>query len=275
VRVLDLFCGAGGASEGLRQAGLEVVAAVDNWEPALVSHEANHPGAAHICADISELKPADLPEVDMVWASPPCVDFSTLTGDTDPQRGLKLVCSALDIIEVLKPRWWIIENVPNMRCHIQNYRSTEINAWQCGLPQHRRRLFVGEYPRPRLDPEPTATLGDIMDGEGANLVTLPVLRRRFCEATKTRWPIRLIGPDDLVPTIVTTSCQSQSRGDIMVIPEPGQLRWISELEVRRAQGFPDDYAILGNKKERLRQVGNAVAVAVARRIGEAIMEAEA
>src|SRR5687768_6820796 len=40
---VDLFCGAGGFSEGFRQAGFQVTAALDNWAPAVLTHEKNHP----------------------------------------------------------------------------------------------------------------------------------------------------------------------------------------------------------------------------------------
>ncbi|MGC8547355.1 MAG: DNA cytosine methyltransferase, partial [Thermoplasmata archaeon] len=39
--VIDLFCGAGGFSEGFHQAGFDVVLGVDNWRPACETHRLN------------------------------------------------------------------------------------------------------------------------------------------------------------------------------------------------------------------------------------------
>ena len=43
MRVADFFCGAGGFSEGFRQAGFEICFAVDKWEPAVNTYRANKP----------------------------------------------------------------------------------------------------------------------------------------------------------------------------------------------------------------------------------------
>ena len=45
---VDLFCGAGGCSEGARQAGLECVLAIDSWNAALAVHITNHPNCVHM-----------------------------------------------------------------------------------------------------------------------------------------------------------------------------------------------------------------------------------
>ena len=44
MRVADFFCGGGGFSEGFRQAGFEIVFAVDKWEPAVNTYKGNKPG---------------------------------------------------------------------------------------------------------------------------------------------------------------------------------------------------------------------------------------
>ena len=85
--VTELFCGAGGSSTGLVQAGCEVVSAVDFWDVALKTHEMNHPGARHVCADTHHLDPAVLPPTDVLWASPSCTHHSVAYGI---RRGLDI-----------------------------------------------------------------------------------------------------------------------------------------------------------------------------------------
>ena len=52
MRVADFFCGGGGFSEGFRQAGFEIVFAVDKWEPAVRTYKGNKPGVNVIKDDI-------------------------------------------------------------------------------------------------------------------------------------------------------------------------------------------------------------------------------
>src|SRR5262245_11786131 len=69
---LDLFCGAGGSSTGLAQAGVSVVLAANHWRLAVEVHQLNHPETAHDCADISAVDPRRYPATDILWGSPEC-----------------------------------------------------------------------------------------------------------------------------------------------------------------------------------------------------------
>lgn len=53
--VLDLFCGCGGISWGLQKGGFNVVAGIDEWEPALTTFQQNHPQAGTFHGDIRDL----------------------------------------------------------------------------------------------------------------------------------------------------------------------------------------------------------------------------
>ena len=81
LRVVDLFCGGGGLSKGLMDAGLDVVAAFDNWPTALSFYRDNISGHPAIKADISNLSEM-IPLVesfkpDLIAGGPPCQDFSS------------------------------------------------------------------------------------------------------------------------------------------------------------------------------------------------------
>ena len=58
LRVADLFCGAGGFSEGFRQMGFDVVYALDNWKPAVEAHRLNHPECETVLGDVLTIGPA-------------------------------------------------------------------------------------------------------------------------------------------------------------------------------------------------------------------------
>lgn len=78
--VTDLFCGAGGSSSGLVEAGCKVVIAANHWALAIESHQANHPETDHAQADISQVDPAYFPRTHVLWGSPECTNHSIAKG---------------------------------------------------------------------------------------------------------------------------------------------------------------------------------------------------
>jgi DNA (cytosine-5)-methyltransferase 1 len=176
--VVDLFCGAGGSSEGFVRAGFKVLAAVDLDEMAVRTYRLNHPGVPDdrvLCQDIRALPPRALrklagPDLDVLVGSPPCQGFSTAgfrskktrTGyrpEADERNHLWewMVSAALE----LKPKLFLMENVPGMqtvkreetsfleavahRLEEEGGYRTEVwrlNAAAFGVPQERVRCFL-------------------------------------------------------------------------------------------------------------------------------------
>lgn len=58
IYVIDLFCGCGGMTTGLIDAGLKVIAGIDIWDKAIESYKNNHDHIA-VCADLTKLTPND------------------------------------------------------------------------------------------------------------------------------------------------------------------------------------------------------------------------
>lgn len=173
LKVIDLFCGAGGFSEGFRQMGFEVTHAVDNWNPALEAHWSNQPEAEAVKADLeTEFQTKDeilgrFPRPDVLIGGPPCTEFSGSKrgGSGDVAKGMKLVLAYFRFVHTLKPRWWIMENVPRLlqtlphRVRLQDMGIAEdgffdiprrevFNSADFGVPQKRLRLLSGRYPSP-------------------------------------------------------------------------------------------------------------------------------
>lgn len=113
--VLDLCSGLGGASEAFAQAGWTVIRIENNPELSYVPFT-----KALNVLDWEEWIDATVERVDLVWASPPCTEFSLAYGAPKPtaQRAgldfkpdMSIFQACLDIIDYLKPKHWVIENV--------------------------------------------------------------------------------------------------------------------------------------------------------------------
>lgn len=93
----DLFCGAGGSSIGLTEAGLRLVLAANHWRRAIETHGLNFPWAEHLCEDLDRYDMRNLPATDVLWASPICTEASPAGARTGkPKRRPK---GQLDLLE--------------------------------------------------------------------------------------------------------------------------------------------------------------------------------
>ncbi|MDE3193542.1 MAG: DNA cytosine methyltransferase [Chloroflexota bacterium] len=163
----DLFCGAGGFSEGFRQAGFRVTKALDLWAPAIKTHELNHPETLALREDILECPPEAIGGVDVLIGSPPCTEFSFANrgGGGDIEEGMRLVYRFLRFVYELQPRWWVMENVPRVlhflpaevplrklgickRGVLPIPKRVVLTSAEYGAPQKRARAFSGHFPVP-------------------------------------------------------------------------------------------------------------------------------
>ena len=177
MKVADLFAGVGGLSLGFEQAGFDVSFAVEFDKDIAAAYEKNHAGTAVYNADISKLDPHELLKrhgrVDVIVGGPPCQGFS--------QKGKRLSVNDdrnflfrqyVRFVDVFRPKFFVIENVPNIITTANGYFKDEIikafsalgydvkadvfDVSEYGVPQQRRRaVFIGQirknmvaFPRP-------------------------------------------------------------------------------------------------------------------------------
>ena len=131
-RVIDLFAGVGGLSLGFEQAGFNVVLA-NEYDPEIASaYQMNHPHTQMIVGDITSL---DLEEtfgklagqIDVIIGGPPCQGFS--------QKGQRktihdsrnfLFKYYVKVVELVHPKYFLMENVPNLLTAEHGYFQKEI-----------------------------------------------------------------------------------------------------------------------------------------------------
>ena len=158
MKCVDLFSGCGGLSLGFQNAGVEVLASVDNWDKAVEVYKKNfsHKCYLHDLTDeegthtiIKKYMP------DMIIGGPPCQDFSS-AGKRDETLGrADLTYHFANIICNYKPKWFVMENVERIKkSHILSevisqftkagYGLTAaiLNASYCNTPQSRNRFFL-------------------------------------------------------------------------------------------------------------------------------------
>lgn len=86
---MDIFCGAGGSSIGIHEAGVEVKLAVNHDELALRTHAANFTRTRHVKTDISTCDPRKFPTTLGAWFSSSCTDHSVAKGNKRKGLGAK------------------------------------------------------------------------------------------------------------------------------------------------------------------------------------------
>lgn len=173
----DLFCGAGGSSTGaVAIPGVTVRIASNHWDLAVETHNTNHPGADHLCADLSAVDPRRFPRTDLLWASPECTNHSVAKGrkradaqpdlfgevlpDAAAERSRATMWDVPRFAEVHRYQAVVVENVVDawhwepFRAwllamdslgydhHVVFLNSMHAQAFGPGAPQSRDRMYV-------------------------------------------------------------------------------------------------------------------------------------
>ncbi|MEE4802249.1 DNA cytosine methyltransferase [Pseudomonas alliivorans] len=160
---VDLFCGSGAVTEGLKQEGFDVIAAVDNDAVACKTYAMNHPEVQLYSQDIIRLSPHEIKKklngrkLDLLVVCAPCQPFSNQNrkkAQTDPRA--QLIFESIKFAEALCPDVIFFENVPgiikaglveNLTASLWKlgYRLSaplKVDAASLGVPQRRERCIL-------------------------------------------------------------------------------------------------------------------------------------
>jgi DNA (cytosine-5)-methyltransferase 1 len=194
---VDLFAGAGGLAVGLEQAGFDVVAAVEYDPVHAATHAYNFPLTDVLCRKAEDVTPDDIRaaaergrhlhghagqwdgRIDLLVGGPPCQGFSLIGKRLVDDPRNQLVFRFFELVRDLRPRYFVMENVPGMKIgghssilaalmaefEAARYQLVKpvrvLDAADFGVPQRRKRVFllgadadeiVPKYPDARVTP---------------------------------------------------------------------------------------------------------------------------
>lgn len=162
----DFFCGAGGLTRGLIDAGIKVVAGFDADGDCRLSYEKNNRGVEFVEKDIRDVNIPELRELigvrsfgDTLFAGcAPCSPFSQQRKNEEPSNDATLLMEFGRIVAAAKPGYVLVENVPGL-ARVPGYSTFRrfvrllktsgyktafevLDAKRFGVPQNRRRLVL-------------------------------------------------------------------------------------------------------------------------------------
>lgn len=294
MKCVDLFAGCGGLSLGFEKAGFEVVAAFENWEPAINVYKENfhHPiFQQDLTNEKDAIKKIKSFSPDLIMGGPPCQDFSS-AGKRDVTQGrADLTYHFANIVCSIKPEWFVMENVEQIKkSHIladiieqfssagYGLTSVILDASFCGVPQSRTRFFL---------------IGHMNDKH--NQLT-GILKNNLA---KSKMTIRDYLGNQLGLEVYYRHPRNYDRRGIFTIDEPSptvrgvnrpvpkgyklnscdpdnvdlaSVRPLTTIERSYIQTFPTEFKFVGTKTNLEQMIGNAVPVNLGTFIASAINE---
>lgn len=189
IKAIDFFCGAGGLTRGLLNAGISVLAGVDNDGSLQETYTRNNAPSRFIPRDIKSVNIHELREtldiqaedVTLYAACTPCQPFSTLSRLKGEDKRKFLLLAFASIVEKCPPNFILVENVPGLnngagkevyeefmhvlkRCGFSEHAGL-LDAKHFGVPQTRKRFILVaarnadvSLPTPHLDASRFATV---------------------------------------------------------------------------------------------------------------------
>lgn len=284
---IDLFAGAGGFTAGATRAGVRVVWAANHWDRAVEYHAANHPDTVHACQDLHQADWSQVPDHDLLLASPACQGYSQ-AGQPGRERARRkhdadrnTAWAVIGCVDARRPRTVLVENVPDflrwplypawrLALELAGYvvREHVLDAADFGVPQNRRRVIVSarqgeplDLTAPRREWIPIelslerrargwAPIRSKTVGVQSRVLRARTrgLGRRFLTQHTTNHPGRELSRP--IGTITTKSHWALVEGD--------RIRMLAVPEIRRAMSFPETYRLPNHKDEAIRMLGNAI-----------------
>ncbi|WP_319420602.1 DNA cytosine methyltransferase [Pleurocapsa sp. FMAR1] len=292
MKTVDVFAGCGGLSLGFQNAGFEIVAAFDNWIPAIEVYQDNFKHSI-LNKDLSKKEFYEIiasfnPE--MIIGGPPCQDFSSAGKRNENLGRANLTRSFANIISFVRPKWFVMENVSRIKISttlpkiIDSFKKSKygltsivINASYCGVPQARKRYFlIGElngkdnslkdFLNKNLAKKPMS----IFDYLGNDLGVECYYRHPRSYNRRAIFSIHEPSPTIRGVNRPVPKTYKKHKGDAADVND--NLRSLTTIERSYIQTFPKSFKFRGSKSNLEQMIGNAVPVKLAEYVASCLAE---
>jgi len=305
VKIISLFSGAGGLDLGMIQAGHTIVWANDIDRDAVSTYRHNI-GEHIVHEDIANIIVEDIPNADVVVGGFPCQGFSmaNMKRSSEDERN-KMYLYFLKVVQEKQPKYFLAENVKGILslddgqalkriiadfelAGLAGYRVQVqlFNTADFGVPQLRQRVIIAgtrsDLPISLTFRFPSAThscktddlLPWVTSSEALRNIPEPSgdvshlpnhIYSKYKVTNRNFTGHRMTDPHKPSPTILA---RGNGKGGVCAIQHPNNHRRMSIRESAAIQTFPFSFEFIGNMGSCYRQVGNAVPVLFARRLGE-------
>ena len=291
MKAIDLFSGCGGLSLGLQNAGIEILAAFENWEPAIKVYKENfsHPVFKEDLSDLTNIDLIRKFKTDMIAGGPPCQDFSS-AGKRDESLGrADLTINFAEIIAEIKPKWFLMENVERafkskaMKSSLEILKKSGygitiniLDSSYCGVPQIRKRMFVIGH----FNSEDDFLYSYLENGLSTKQMTVKdylgnslgiEYYYRHPRSYKRRGIFSINEPSPTVRGVNRPIPKGYKKhsGDPIDINE--NVRPLTTIERSYIQTFPKSFKFFGSKTDLEQMIGNAVPINLAKYVGNCIL----
>ena len=280
-------------SLGFEQAGIEIMAAFDKWQPAVDIYRANfnHPIFNKDLSDDDSVDFIKSYEPDLIMGGPPCQDYS-IAGKREQGERANLTIRFGQIVFQVKPLWVVFENVynierfstlPKLKAMLKEagygLTSMVMDASRCGVPQARKRFimigrigtedgFLEELLKRDFAPKQMTVrdyLGDRLGTQYYYMHPRSYARRAVFSIDEPSATIR--GINRPIP-----NNYKRHPADAAEIKDG--VRALTSKERSYLQSFPDSFKFPGSKTNVELAIGNAVPPALANYVARHILEYE-
>ena len=292
MRVVDLFSGCGGMSLGFQNAGFQIVAAYDNWQPAIDIYQRNfqHPiykkdlSTENIVSELQDIHP------EVIIGGPPCQDFSVAGKREFRGKRANLTLKYGQIVSEVRPQWFVMENVYNIEkspifeevlaiFKLAGYGITK-HVWDAsymGVPQMRRRYFVIG----KLGEKDDFLLDKLLSSLSKERMTVrkyfksrPFDAEFIYQHPRTYKRRAIFSIDEPLSTIRSVNRPIPSNYVIHPADKTSDLSKVHVLTTKERsyiQSFPESFEFVGTTSSIEKAIGNAVPVKMAELIAHIIL----
>lgn len=270
MEALCLFCGAGGSDLGIKNAGFNIVASIDNSKAVKQTFEANF-DHRFILKDVRDIDYSQYRnKIKFLWASPPCQNLSRANNKRDEKKGFDMIQFCREIVEIVKPEFWVFENSTLTKKYYESRRSdypviSILNSADYGVPQVRKRCFAGNFKIPVKTHDRNNNFSELKLYQTIHdVIPRPSFFREF-KPYSEKWLIKhpIVNFDKPSRTVTT-------KDDNLYYLHKNKYYRFSPEELALIQSFPANFKFFGSNTAKYRMIGNAVPPLLAQAIAKEI-----